>query len=70
MIFLVNFAKLVRTTFLQNTTGRLLLIIAVSTVLVMKGELATEIVNYDTKTMYQFEPYTPGETTGFRSSSS
>ena len=55
-IFLVNFAKFVRTPFLQNTTRRLLLIIAVSIVLVMKGELASETVNYDTKTMYQFEP--------------
>ena len=54
--FLVNFAKFVRTPFLQNTTRRLLLIIAVSIVLVMKGELASETVNYDTKTMYQFEP--------------
>ena len=49
------------------------MIIAVSIVLVMKGELASEIVNYDTKTMYQFEPKcnllksTTGETTGFRS---
>ena len=25
-------------------------------VLVTKGELASETVNYDTKTMYQFEP--------------
>ena len=30
--------------------------IQVSTVLVMKGELTSETVNYDTKTMYQFEP--------------
>ena len=52
----MNFAKFVRTPFLQNTTRRLLLIIAVSIVLVMKGELASETVNYDTKTMYQFEP--------------
>ena len=43
----------------------------------MKGEWASETVNYDTKTIYQFEPqvkliitYTPGETTGFRSSCS
>ena len=52
----MNFAKFVRTPFLQNTTGRLLLIIAVS--MVMKGELANETVNYDTKLkhMYQFEP--------------
>ena len=35
---------------------RLFLIIAVSIVLVMKGELASETVNYDTKIMYQFEP--------------
>ena len=41
---------------MQNTTRRLPLIIAVSVILVMKGELASETVNYDTKTMYQFEP--------------
>ena len=46
--FLVNFATFVRTPFLQNTTGRLLLIIAVSTV--VKGELAKENLNYDRKT--------------------
>ena len=56
LIFLVNFAKFVRAPFLQNTPRRLLLIIAVSIVLVMKRELASETVNYDTKTMYQFEP--------------
>ena len=52
----MSFAKLVRIFFLQNTIRRLLLIIAVSVVLVMKGELASETVNYDTKTMYQFKP--------------
>ena len=46
--FLVNFAKFVRTPFLQNTTGPLLLIIAVS--ITVKGELANEDLNYDTKT--------------------
>ena len=67
--FLANIAKFLRTPFLQNTTTRLLLIIAVSIVLVIKGELASGTVNYDTKTMYQFEPQvqlikkdTPGET--------
>ena len=52
----MNFAKFVRTPFLQNATGRLFLIIAVS--MVMKGELANETVNYDTnlKLLYQFEP--------------
>ena len=61
---------------MQNTTRRLLLIIAVSVVLVMKGELGSETVNDDTKIMYQFEPQvqlikdTPGGTTGFGSSSS
>ena len=30
--------------------------VQVSIVLVMKGELASKTVNYDTKTMYQFEP--------------
>ena len=39
-VFLLNFANFVRTPFLQNTTGRLLLIIAVS----------KETVYYDTKT--------------------
>ena len=32
------------------------MIIAVSIVLVMKGDLASETVNYDTKSIYQFEP--------------
>ena len=52
----MNIAKFGRTPFLQNTTGRLILIIAVS--MVMKGELANEIANYDSKLkdMYQFEP--------------
>ena len=45
--FLVNFAKFVRIPILQNTTGQLLLVIAVS--IVVKGELANETVNYDTK---------------------
>ena len=30
--------------------------VQVSIVLVMKGELARQTVNHDTKTMYQFEP--------------
>ena len=46
--FLVNFAKFVKKTFLQNTNGRVLLIIAIS--IVLKEELANETVNYDTKT--------------------
>ena len=41
---------------MQNTTRQLLLITAVSIVLVIKGELVSEILNYDTETMYQFEP--------------
>ena len=45
---LVNFAKFVRTPFLQSTTGGLLLIIAVS--IIVKGELANETLNYVTKT--------------------
>ena len=52
----MNFVKFAKTPFLQNTTRRLLLIIAVSVILVMKGELASETVNYDTKYIYQFEP--------------
>ena len=47
-VFLVKFAKLVGTPFFQNTTGQPLLIIAVATV--VKGELVSETVNYDTKT--------------------
>ena len=46
--FIVNFVELVSTPFLQNSTGRLILIIAVS--IVAKGVLAKETVNYDTKT--------------------
>ena len=38
----------VKTPFLQNTTGRLLFILAV--LIVVKGKLANETVNYDTKT--------------------
>ena len=49
--FLVNSAKFVRIPILQNTTGRLLLIIAVS--IVVKGELENETVNYDIKTKAQ-----------------
>ena len=45
--FLRNFAKSITTYFLQNTTKRLLLIKVVS--VVVKGELANETVNYDTK---------------------
>ena len=52
----MNFAKFVRTPFSQNTTGRLLLIKAVS--MIMKGESANETVNYETKLkhVYQFDP--------------
>ena len=45
---LMNFAKFQRTLFLQNTIGQLLLIIAV--LIVVKGELANQTVNYDTTT--------------------
>ena len=43
----MNFAKFVKSLFLQNTTGRLLLIILVS--ILVKRELANEAVNYDTE---------------------
>ena len=52
----MTLAKFLRTPYLQNTTRRLLLIIAVSIALAMKGGLASETENYDTKAMYQFEP--------------
>ena len=71
----MTFAKFVRTPFWQNTTRRLLLIIVASIVLVMKGELVNKTVNYDIKTLYQFESEvqiikkdTLGEKTGSRSS--
>ena len=44
-VFLVKFAKFVRIPFFQNSTGRLLLIIAVS--IVKKGVLASETLNYE-----------------------
>ena len=47
--FLVNFAKFVRTPFLQNSTRQRLLIVALS--IVAKGVLANETVNYDTKAL-------------------
>ena len=50
---LVNFTKFVRTPFSQNTTGRMLLVIAVP--MVAKEELANKTVNYNTKTK-AFEP--------------
>ena len=43
----MNLGKFVKTPFFQNTTGRLLLIRAVS--IVVNGELANEAVNYDKK---------------------
>ena len=44
----MNFSKFVGTPFLKNSIGRLLLIIGIS--IVVKGELANETVNCDTKT--------------------
>ena len=49
----MNFAKFVRTPFSQNTMGRLLLAISVS--MVMKGKLANETVNYDTKLKHMYQ---------------
>ena len=46
--FLVNFREHAKAPFLQNSTGRLLLIVAVS--IVAKGVLTKETVNYETKT--------------------
>ena len=47
--FLENFRKFGRTPFLQNTTGRLLLIKIVT--IVVKGELANKTVNYAAQKM-------------------
>ena len=50
-----EFCKIFNSIFLQNTTVRLLLIIVISKL--VKGELANEIVNYDTENKtHQFEP--------------
>ena len=46
--FLVNFAEFVRTPFLQDSIGRMILILAVS--IVAKRVMANETVNYDTQT--------------------
>ena len=46
--FLANFAKFGSIPLLQNSTGRLLLIIAVS--IAAKGVLANGTVNYETRT--------------------
>ena len=43
----MNFVEFVRTLFLKNSIGRLLLIIAVS--IVAKRALANKTVNYDTQ---------------------
>ena len=48
-MFSCDFAKFGRTPFLENSTGGLILIIAVS--IVVKGVLANETVNYDTKAL-------------------
>ena len=45
----MNVAKFVRTPFLQNTTGRLLLIIEVSNINSTEGRIGKEAVNYDIK---------------------
>ena len=48
LMFPCEFCKICENTFLQNRTGRLFLILAVS--IVAKGVLVNESVNYDTKT--------------------
>ena len=53
--FSCDFSKIRKNTLFAEH-HRLLLIVAVSIALLMKGELASETENYDTKTMYQFEP--------------
>ena len=53
-MFFCEFYEICKTPFLQNTTARLLLIIAVS--IVVKGELANKTINYDSKIKtYQFK---------------
>ena len=55
-VFSCEFFEICKNNFLQNTSRRLLLVTAISIVSVMKGELASKTVNYDAKSMYQFEP--------------
>ena len=50
----MNFVTFVRKPILQNSTGELLLIIAVS--IGTKGVLANKAVTYDTKTKVNVEP--------------
>ena len=52
LVFSCEFSEVCKNIFLQNSTGRLLLIIAVS--IVAKGVLANKTVNYDTQTMYMY----------------
>ena len=59
-IFLQIIAKLVRTIFLQNTTERLLLIIAAS--IVVKVKLANETVNVNVPISARSLSYLKGQT--------
>ena len=59
----MNFAKFVKTLFLLNSTGRMLLIMAVS--MVVEGVLANEIGKCEL-----LKKDRPGERTGLRSSGS
>ena len=74
LVFSCYFCKIYKNTFLQKSTGRLLLIIVVS--IVAKRVLANETVNYKTKTkahvlilasVQVIRKGSPGERAGFRS---
>ena len=47
LVFSCEFCEICKNTFLHNGTGQLLMIIAIS--IVVKGVLANETLNYDTK---------------------
>ena len=47
----MNFAKFVRTHFLQSTTGQLFLFLVVAVSIVVNGEFANENFNYDIKSI-------------------
>ena len=52
----MNFAKFVRTSFSAEHHQTTASDYSISIILVIKGELASGTLNYDTKTMYQIEP--------------
>ena len=55
-VFSCEFCKIRKNTFFEEKNQTTASDYSISIVLEMKRELASETVNYDTKTMYQFGP--------------